>query len=117
MKTSIPVLALLAVVSLAAQPAFANIEGHGEHMQVMRQAANELQASNPGLAKKLNEFADKKEKMKGEGKEMIEQKREDLQKIRKAAGELEDDDSALADDLNDMANRWEKKLDDKVKKY
>lgn len=103
----------------AIQLGYANIEGHTEHLQVMRQAANELQASNPGLSQKLNDFADKKEKMakewKGEGKaKMLEQKREDLRKVRQASAELKGKNDNLAGELHDIADRWDKKLQEKA---
>jgi hypothetical protein len=101
------------------QSSYANMEGHTEHIQVMRQAANELQASNPDLSKKLNDFADKKEKMKDkwpdEDKEkMLEQKREDLLKVRQASSELKGTNDDLAGELHDIADRWDKKLQEKA---
>jgi cytochrome c556 len=118
MKGTILSVFILAGLTLVfSQYAAANIEAKGEHIQVMRQAATELQTSNPDLAKKLNEFADKKEKYGEKSAEMMAQKQQDIQKIRQAAGELEDDDNVLADDLNNLANRWEEKMKEKEAKY
>ncbi len=117
MKT---LLSTLVISTLLTLPAYANIENRAEHIQTMRQAATELQATNPALSKKLNDFADKKEKWSGEKGEdfqkMIAEKRQDLQRVRQAGSELKGKNDSLATDLTDMADRWEKKLAEKEKK-
>ena len=110
---------VLSLAGLISQPVFANMEAVGEHCQLMRQAATELQPSNPGLSKKLNDLAAEKEKwMENEGKEYQVnrvKKSEDLQRIKQASTELKATNDNLANDLEDIAGRWEKKMNEKEK--
>src|SRR5438067_240068 len=67
-------LLIIALIFSFSLPVFAHGDS-AEHIQVMRQAATELQATNPDLSKKLKDLAEKKEKNQGkwaeEGEKMI----------------------------------------------
>ena len=95
------------------QAGLADMKDKEEHIRVMRQAADELQESNPELAGKLNGFADKKEEWKEKGKDHMEQKQQDLKTIQQAASALQGENDELAGSLDEIANRWEKKLAEK----
>lgn len=115
MKTKmlmVPVLVLLASTGLT-RPALAN-EMHdanrAEFVNTLRQASTELKATNPDLSNKLNDYADKKEKMAEKMSEKWEHKEQDVANLRSAAAQLKATDKNLADSLEDLANRCEKKL-------
>lgn len=93
-------------------PAFANWDAKekAQFIQDLRQASAELKPTNSGLANKLNDYADKKEKMSDKD---WGQKAEDVAKLRQAAQELAPANKDLSDDLNDIADRCQKKLDKK----
>jgi hypothetical protein len=114
----ITVLSFAAALFAFGQPVFADGDNHAEHIAVMRQAANELKNSNADLSKKLNDFADKKEKWaeKEMGPDQVQKKRDDLAKIEQAAEALRPTNAGLADDLKEIHDRWEKKLADKLEK-
>ena len=123
-KCTLYVLTLFGLSLLSfSRPALAHDkEKMAEHIQVMRDAADALQATRPDLAGKLDEFAEKKEKWckkKGKGhkehKKHMVQKKEDIQKIRQAAEELKGNNDSIAKDLKEIAERWEKKLEKKKK--
>lgn len=116
MKKLMYVSAFMFSVLLIGRPAFANMEHAAEFSQALRQASTELQASNPDLSKKLDDFADKKDKWREEGERNISQKREDLSKVRQASEVLKGQNDGLSKDLDNIAGRWEKKLEKKEKK-
>lgn len=112
------VFSFVAVLFVTGQIAFAHGENHEEHIAVMRQAANELQNTNADLSKKLNKFADEKEKWseKEMGPGQIQKKRDDLVKIEQASEALKGANDGLSKDLKDIHDRWEKKLEEKLEK-
>lgn len=109
MKKLILFAAVLFCFSL---PAFGNTKDKADTVSDLRQAADELKESNPKLSKRLNDYAEKKEKWKGKKGEMekhIQQRKADIQKIREAAVALEATHKDLAHDLKEIAERLEKK--------
>lgn len=121
MKKIPMLLMLLLFTTLCSLPAFAhNKENMTEHIQVMRQAADELKSSHPDLSKKLNDFADQKEKWRdeksGDWKDRMSQMKTDVQKIRSAHEFLQGKNDDLAKDLKEIADRWDQKIQEKEKR-
>lgn len=112
---SLFVIALMVLTPGFSRPAAAAGMHGQEHIDTMRQAADELEATNPDLAEKLNKFADKKEEWKEEmGADKWAQKQQDLETTRRAAEHLKNDTDAegkeLGGQLEDVVNRWEEKM-------
>lgn len=114
-NASLFVIALFAVTLGFSRPASAAGADAKEHIETMRQAAQELQETNPDLSDKLNEFADKKEAWKEEhGADKMAQKKQDLDTVRRSAEHLKNDTDEegqeLGNQLDEVVSRWEEKL-------
>ncbi len=115
-KAPIVLTGLMIAAMIFSKPALAHMEkgDHAEFLKSLRQASDELKATDPALSAKLSGYADKRESRKAKWAEKKEefkkQRQEDAVKIRAAATELQATRKDLAADLNAIADRCEKKM-------
>ena len=118
------VLAAIAMAGFTVgQPgaAFAHMHEHDRgNVQALRDASNALKQSNPALAQKLSDYADREAREREEWSKMREQKEQaeagDVQLLRDSASALKQSDPKLARKLASFAEkeeehhqRWEHK--------